>query len=46
MAVMIKSDLCGVCSIDSAVAFYKQNFRELRSVCGSQMMTAFSAVPG
>jgi len=35
MAVMIKSDLCRVCGIGSAVYFYNQNFRELRSVCRS-----------
>lgn len=35
MAVMIKYDLCRVCSIDFAVDFYKQNFRGLRSVCRS-----------
>lgn len=46
MAVMIKSDLCMVCSIDSAVDFYKQNFRVLRSVCRSWIMTDLVLCPG
>lgn len=32
---MIRSDLCGVCNTVSAMDFYKQNVRELRSVCVS-----------
>ena len=46
MAVLIKSDLWRrVCSTDIAVRFCKQNFRGLRTVCSSEIMTAFGAVP-